>query len=497
MDQTGFGKKRTAPDPSLTDTFSLTEAHVETKTMEPGSALQKLIPLDLPSEGLLVWEHGCYSQTDYAAFLLKGPCDTDAFKQAFLEAQEGRPTFHANLIRVPKGLWGARAWRISEKPNELEVRDFTHLEDLPDPLDTWIHGQMSPHIQTLQDLTVEFPIRLILFQLPKDHAFLVMMLHHVATDGGGVYEFLRHLFHRYHLAVKGEPSEWADVAGMHAQAGKITPVAGASNGAFIKQAIADARRYPLGKMTTFVTTPEAPSGRFSVRRVIEDPAQQKAMRDRARRDGGTLTDLIVAGSKLAIEQWNTQHNELSETMAHGIAVNQRLRRDPKKTKGQGNPMSAVNVPSGPEERKDPEKLLRYVIEQRTYRMAQGHDLALARFSRGLLQISRILPSILRYRALRVIFDAKISHFITNLGVIWPQIENGRVTGKTAVRRVGDLEIMEMYSSVGPTENNPKAIIVRTFLGRLYLDMTYGKWGANEADAKDFSDLLYDKVMSYL
>ena len=455
------------------------------------------IPLDLPSEGIFAWEHENYSQTDYAAFLVKGKCHIDALAQAVVVAQQKRPTFHANLVRVQSGLWGQYAWQVREQLNELVVHDFTHFEALPENLGDWIHEQMGPEVAQLQNLRVEFPVKFILFCLPQDHHFIVMKLHHVATDGGGVYNFLREIFRLYHYAVKNDEPDWGGVAGMHAMAGKVVPVSPPKKWEMVKFAFAESRKFPRSKLAQFQSSPEAKSGRTMVRHTIDDPLLQKALRDRVRKDGGTLTDLVVASSKLAIEQWNTERDAPADIMYHGIAVNQRLRQDASQTQGQGNPMSAVMIPSSKSERKDPESLLRYVIEQRKIKMSLGHDIALAKLSHVFLRASRIFPMSLRYRILRLIFDMPISHFITNLGVIWPRIVDGKITGETAIRTFGDLELLEMYSSVGSTKNNPQGMIMRTFLGKLYLDAIYGKWGVREQDAKDFSRLIYEKLVGYL
>lgn len=456
------------------------------------------IELDLPSEGILAWEHGDFSQTDYGAFLMKGDCDVEAFQTAIIKAQESRPTFHANLIRIPKGLWGAYAWQIREKPVTLEVRDFTTLEKLPNDFGDWIHTQMTPEIQGLMDLSSEYPVRFILFKLPQKHYCLIFLFHHVVSDGGGIYDFLREAFSFYHELVKGSPPEWADVAGMHAQAGDTKPVKAITTWDYLKREFALRDRYPFYKAKQFATSPETvKTGRHIIRYIIDDPAMQKALRDRARKDGGSLTDLMISGSKLAIAQWNESRNEPVEPLIHGVAVNQRLRRDPLDIQGQGNPMSAITILSDSKDQSDSESLLKYVIEQRKMRLNLGYDVALAKMGYKIFAFSRLFPMSIRHSLVRIIYDIKISHFITNLGVIWPEIEDGRPTGRTAIQKVGDLELLDIHSSVGTTGNNGSVLIIRSFLGKLYMVMVYGRYKVNDADAKEFSQLVYDKVISYI
>ena len=54
------------------------------------------VQLDVPSEGLLVWEHAGFTQTEYGAYSFVGKCDPEAMKQAVLDAQAARPNFHSN-----------------------------------------------------------------------------------------------------------------------------------------------------------------------------------------------------------------------------------------------------------------------------------------------------------------------------------------------------------------------------------------------------------------
>jgi hypothetical protein len=160
-------------------------------------------------------------------------------------------------------------------------------------------------------------------------------------------------------------------------------------------------------------------------------------------------------------------------------------------------MSGLTIPSSPAERSNAEALLRYVIKERTQRMDLGYDIALSVISRRFLRVGKLLPLRWRYPLLRLVFDIKISHFVTNLGIVWPKIENGKPTGETAIENIGDLELTDIYSCVGPTEKNPQGLILRTLKSKLYMINSFGRWSVNDEDARAFSQLIYDKVISLL
>lgn len=455
------------------------------------------VKLDLPSEGLLVWEHAGFPQTDYGAFSFQGKCEPEALNRALLEAQVRWPNFHANLVLKRSGFFRVHTWLVRDELNTLEVRDFTGMEALPDDLDAWIYKQMEHEVDHVHDLTREYPARFVLFLLPGDQCIFVFSFHHVAADGVNFYDFLKTAFRIYHRNVTGSEPEWADVAVFHSVAGQVTPISAISTWDFLKYSYMENRKYPFRQAIQIASTPNTGTGRNMIRHIFEDPSMLTALRKRVRREGGTLSDLVLAASKLAIQEWNAGRGAPYEIMYHVLAVNQRLRRDARETAAQGNPMSGVSIPSCSEDRRDPEALLRLVIESRKQKMEQGHDIAWARMSQMLLRVGRLLPMSVRYDLLRHIFDMKISFFVTNLGVVWPRMDRGRPTGETAITRVGDMELVDIHSNVGTTARNPIALILRTFRGKLYMIFAIGRHGISDPDARDFSRLVVDKVLGYL
>ena len=455
------------------------------------------VQLDVPSEGLLVWEHAGFTQTEYGAYSFVGKCDPEAMKQAVLEAQVARPNFHSNLVVVRSGLFYTHTWIVRDEPNTLEVHDYRDMAEPPVDNEAWIHQQMEHEVDHVHDLTREYPARFVLFLLPGDKCIFVLSFHHVAADGAGFYDFLKSIFRAYHRKVTGAEPEWADAAIMHSIAGDVAPIKAISTWDFIKYDYKERQKYPFRQAVQMASGPDAKPGRNMVRYIMEDPATCLALRDRARREGGTVSDLALAASKLAIDEWNAGRNAPHEIMWHGLAVNQRLRRSAVETKGQGNPMSAVSIASNSYDRRDPSALLRMVIAMRKYKMEQGHDIALGRVSRAILTFGRYLPMSVRYNVIRHLMDMKITFFVTNLGVVWPKMVNGRPTGQTAITRVGEMELVDIHSNVGSTAKNPMGLILRTFRGRLYLIFAVGRHGVTDQDARDFSKLVVGKVLAYL
>lgn len=454
-------------------------------------------PLDLPSEGLLIWEQPGFPQTDYAAFVLLGHLDPGALNEALRGVLATRPTFTSRLVWRRIG-WSMRPVWIPGPPAEpaFAQRDF-RAERTPADLEEWVHDKMRPVTTRIQDLANEPPIAFELWRVDDERWVVVIVFHHVATDGGGLYDVLRELFAAYHERVTGARPAWADVAGIHAQAGTSPPVAPVSTPRMVLRALRMDQDYPGSQVAQPWGSSDRPHGRRMIRYVYEDPGVQSALRKRAARSGGSVTDLCVAASKLAMEEWNRAHGADADVFLHGIAVNQRARRPPEEIEGQGNPMSGFAIPSRAAERRNPEAVLRLVIARRKEGLAQGYDIALSEMGRKLQRVGLALPRALRYRALRTVFDRKISFFLTNLGVVWPVIRDGRPTGETAIREVGRAVLHDVHSSVGGTANNPAAMILRTFLGRFYMVFTLGGQRFRDDEARDFAATVVRRVFDWL
>lgn len=458
----------------------------------------QLIPLDSTSEMILVWERDGFPQMNWSAFSFKGSCDIAALQIALQNQLDLRPIFHSHLVVQTRGFFQTYQWRLVDEPCPLEVTDLRDMGKQPDDMEQWIQQTMTPFINRNQhDLAQAYPVRFLLLLLPDNVGFFVMVWHHAATDGGGLYDFLRDLFSEYHRLVTGKDAEWAHVSGLHAQAGKILEVRPPRRGYFFKEAIHQLIQYRAHGPAQMISSSSTSSGRNIIRYCFDDPLLQKALRERARHDGGTISDLCLAAAKLALQEWNEDRGKPPQVMNHWLAVNQRLRQAKMQTSTQSNPLIAVNIPSMPEDRKDPQALLRYVIDYRTRVLDGGFDVALHRLTKGLIQAGRIMPIRIRYPVLRLLMDHKISFLLSNIGVVWPRIENGKPTGETAIRHIGDMELLDVHTSVGATFNNPMGLIVRTFLGRLCFMFTVSRHRVSDADAQGFTRLVVDKVMRYL
>lgn len=458
----------------------------------------RFIPLDSTSEIIRTWERDGFPQTDWTAFSFQGSCDIPAFEAALKKTLPVRPFFQSHLIVRSRFLLQSCYWQPMEEPCQLEVNDLRHMEKRPADIEQWLQETLSPALNRMAvDLAQVYPVRFLLILLPESSGVFAIVWHHTATDGGGLYDFLRTLFAEYHRLITGSNPDWADVAGLHAQAGNVSEIRPPRWNNFFREAITQIVKYPPHKTAQPASSPSHSRGRKIIRHYFDDPVLQKALRERARQDGGTVSDLCIAAAKLALQDWNESRGKPSEVMYHGLAVNQRLRQPVSLTAVQTNPLIAIGIPSRPEDRKDPQTLLHYVVHHRRRMLDTGYDVALHRLTQGMMRYARLLPISMRYPALRLVMDHPISFFLSNVGIVWPRIENGKPTGETAIRQIGAMELLDVHTSIGTTFNNPIGLILRTFMGRLCFTFTIGRHRITDEDALAFTRLVIDKVIRYL
>ncbi|MDD4240701.1 MAG: hypothetical protein PHG54_04660 [Smithellaceae bacterium] len=466
--------------------------------MNKRTAHKPLIPLNPSAELFLIWERDGFPSTGWTAFLFQGACDAAALEKALHNTLPLAPVFSSRLVISSRGLWQTLCWQPDDEFCPLSVTDLRHLKEKPNDMEEWIQQRMEPTLlRYRRDLMEDFPLRFFLFLLPENSGFFAVSWHHCAMDGGGLYDYLRELFSDYHRLVTGSRPSWSSVAAIHSQAKTAVDARPPRLGPVIKEMLAQAIRYPVFRSTQIIGVPEASAGRRMIRCYDDDPLAQKALRDRSRRSGGTVSDLCLAAAKLALQEWNENRGCPPNIMHHMLAVNQRPRRTGNQTAGHSIPLSAVVIPSRPEDRKDPQALLDHVIRYRKRLIEDRVDVALKWLSTTAMKAGRILPVALRYPVLRPVLDYKISFSLSNVGVVWPKIAEGKPTGETEIDRIGGMEFLDIYTSLGVTYNNPLAMTLRTFRGRLSFIFSASRERISDKDAQAFAKLVMDKVKGYL
>lgn len=452
--------------------------------------------LDEPSENLMFWDEEGFPQTIASAFEFEGPLVDAALRSSVAWAVSSRPRFAARLHQIRVGRQWIPAWHFNGAAPAVESGDL-RLDDVPESLH---RDRIEAHLASLvgrTDLSREAPARVQCVRLTHRRWALIVAFHHVLMDAAGLYAFVRDVLSDYHLRVTGSPATWAAAPSIHAAGGSVSAPVSLSAGRMVLRMLAENREYPIRRCAQIAGTASGVPGRAMIRRDLTDPLLLDAMKVRARRAGGTLTDLFLAGSKVALAEWNRERDTPHDIFHHGLAVNLRNRVDPAHIREQGNPMTGFTVCTRADERRDPDTTLRLVIDRRRAKSGQGVDMGMADLTRTFVRRARSLPPAWRYRLLHGLVDIPISFFLTNVGVLWPRFHNGRPTGETALREAGGAFLLDVHLSVGATRSNPLALILQGLNDRLQIIYIVGTHRLTRREGESFADLMIRRTVEMI
>ena len=451
--------------------------------------------LDLQSESILIWEEDGYWQTGCVCLVMEGRCEYDALDRALFDAMDAEPKFHGRL--KPAVLRGRHVmvWDFADHRPRLEVYDHTD-EPMPEDINGCFHQLMEPLIAGKIDLTRELPIRFQMHRLPGDVHLFMYVFHHVVADAARIFEFLREAFIGYHQAVKGAPPEWRDTSAIHAVAGK-KQLAMPSKLSYYRELIGNLRKYPLNKATVLDGDGADHPGRIAVHREITDEKLMTALRKRAKAAGGGLSDLIIAAGNLAIDEWNDARGVASDIFLSGLAVNQRGRRADEEIADICNPMGLLPIVNKRSERTSSEAVLADIVSKRVDGLSRGLDVLLMRDVHRIMRVAQFMPFERRQKLLHPLLALPTSFFLSNAGIIWPEIKNGRFTGDSAIREVGDLEITDIHLSLGGVRTTPMGTVTQTFRKKFYFEYVADLSQMSRANVEEFHELIMRKLTDFL
>jgi hypothetical protein len=454
------------------------------------------VELDRISENFLIWEEEGYPQTGCVALHLTGRCDDRALEAALFRAMDQEPFFHARLDLAWQGGRHLFLWRFAAERPGLEVYDHTSGQP-PRQIGPWFYDRMAPLLGRRMNLESEFPVRFQLHHLPEDRHLFMFVFHHAVCDAVRIFTFLRETFAGYHrLVISAEPP-WGSTPSFHNADGNGKPAI-TPRIRYLENLLRDAVRYPLWRVAIPAGDGDGHGQRHMLQVQISDRDLLAAMRRRWQRDEGGLSDLLLAAIDLAVEEWNGRRGIDSDVMLNFLAVNQRGRHPDTRNGACRNPMGALPIPVGRQDRGSPELLLKSIIERRKAGLSSGLDVRFTSDLFGILGLCRRLPFPARKKLLYPLLTPRNTIFLSNAGVIWPAMDgSGSPTGDSAITGAGDLEILDVYLSLGCVRTMPLGMVAQTFRRKLYLEFL--SWGNRftQENVSDFSRLLLRKIAVFL
>lgn len=407
---------------------------------------EQLVPLDVISTAMARTRW----MSNFLGFVLEGPCDTAALCSAVQEVLVERPVMRSRLVETGGPLLSRMRWRPLEVP-PVEVVDLTWLDDVgPD------HDHVVDAIYDRSgelDLRVDPPIEIRVVHLRGGRTMLAMMGHHAVADGQAIIGFTGEVLARYHRRITGSEPPWSEAVSIHSRSvhdrADVRTAEPASRLGLARSLRRTFDTYPAGRMLRVTGTPSPEPARISTAFDTCDVETTARLRRRARSLDATMTDLLVAGALRAVVAWNDGGRDSGDVVRVALAVSLAAAIG-----GSGsNELSSVLVGASLDEIAEPDELVRSLAAQRTAAIGANLHLATYRLATSMERVRSVTPLRHLTRALeRSVRTSRLgaSLLFSNVGILWPEVVDGRPTGRSVLREAGGMRLCDVVfvSNVG-------------------------------------------------
>lgn len=425
---------------------------------------------------------------------LEGPYDIDALKDAVAKTADGFPELRSCLKEV-RDRGGYRLVREARPDLELpfKIRRVQDYDPSRPVLDTYF-DLFQEELDRTWDLFNEPPAEFHFVALKDDLFVGGIIIHHAAADGATASEVGKQVFLAYCENLFGERPPASD----------ITPAVSTSDKRkarkrkrtwrdFIYQA-----KHSLIPLTHRHVLPAGSGsprdqGQHQVKRVLTEEESAEIMKGSLKKRV-SLIDLLVVCVNRAIDQWNADRNIPRGSLTTSMTVNMRGRFGGLDTP---NSSGLLYFVSRPEERKDPATFARTISMARIKQFRKHMD---GHFYENVTRMNtflRLLPFRLKQPMVHRLMQAhQLSVAVTLMGVIWPEIKQGRPTGESSLASFHDLTVREIHGlGYKLLSNTHVLLIVHTFRKRLNLVLAASACHFSRKEADDFLDLIRELLLN--
>jgi len=417
-----------------------------------------------------------------------GPFDEQAFRSAIKEVSMAFPTITGTLRELREG---ARLFLFREDHPDLEIpvtiSDVTRPSGPEGSFNAIMH-HLRPRLDRQWDLWREPPLEIHVLRFQPEYFLLVFIFHHVAADAAMGLRILSEMMGRYDATVRGRASEWESVPYVLSTSKKKASKAGKASWTHLARQLVRDLKYRQKR-------PAKPHGTGRA----DDPAEHHVLRILAAEDlqeikanvaevGINLVDHLVVCANRALDEWNANKNIFPGMNTSVVTVNMRERFGGEDEK---NYSSNIYFRSTPQQRKDIAEFAHSVAEGRKKQLSRNVDLMVRRSLSMGAAFFTLFPFAVRRRvASYFVRSQKFSIAVGFLGVVWPELIEGRPGEDSFLKHAGQFEIIDMhgagYKLAGNVQMSLVAFIYRKRL-RLVLAVPGSLLTREEAEA--FMDLL--------
>jgi hypothetical protein len=420
--------------------------------------------------------------------VLEGPCDVEALAGAIRDVQLDRPELRSRLVDATTLVSKRYAWRPGPPadPPVVDLRDLAH----PGPDYDSVVDRIFDR-QSTWDLRARPPFGATIALLDDDRTFLSLEVHHAIGDAETNFSCMKAILAGYHLRKVGVAPDWAHLGSLPSTSG--TGRAKVASLTTLLRYLRDyTGKYPGARVTHAHGSQGVREDRIAARGIIADPDLQSSIRSSAREHGATMTDLTLAATMRAIAAWNRSQGAEVDVQRAAIAVNQRSAG----LTG-NNAISGVLAGSLSEDLTDPVALMRGLAEQRIRGLELGIDRRLAAASRKMTTLGSLRPlNVVAERRAASQTSPPATLVLTNVGVVWPEMVDGRPTSRSFLSEAGGLRVADIVMVPNLDTSGALMVIPMTFDGRFQVIIAGNTAKIQQEELRALTDLVIEEIVAY-
>jgi len=444
------------------------------------------IPLNCVDKCLLALDSINEPMLIHVILSLEGEVERVRLNQAIVSAQQAHPVMRT--ILQSRNFRPFREIQEDLAKGVLSIADQAQLQDMNHEsyLFSWMNQPLN--------IKKEFPLRVLLLRENEQESSLVFTFHHSATDGLRALLFVRKVIEIYNNELSQDSKSREDIR-VNRKGDELLEFARNQRPKvehYYRKMISSLfHRFVIAALPPPTRVFHDKSGhsrelRFCFK--IISPREFGQIQSKARSAGVELNDIFLAACYRVVERWNSMHGKTSKKIRVMAPVN----ISPKGFRYVvSNQASWFSLPTTPEDRADPAKLLSKV-------RADTIDATMNRIAFSLVYFfyfcSRFPLFVMRgmSRFLMITRTYVDTILITNVGFIWPKPGSE----EPVVRNIGNAKILNVTGSAPVVTPMGLSIAAGIYNKNLNFSLTYRPALFSEEKAKMFLDLYVKEIKQY-
>jgi len=408
--------------------------------------------VDAVSEAMMALDTDRCPGSIFTALTFRGTPDIDAMSRATRHLQQTFPDTVSRLEERRIGLRYALFRVAAPEPPPLEVLSLDlQGRSVRDTLFAHFERRASVRV----DLFTQLPGSFHLVRFSDELHAVVFYFHHVAADGTTMLAMYRTLFAKYEEILAGRSPAWAGTPDIASSASRdVRPSTARVLGAMVREGWMH-KRHPvilLGS-TQGQTVPLRHQTGFAL-----SEAETATVAAKARVLKATVNDLLCVSAARAID---AELGSPEGTQSIWVPANARGATG----ESQANQTTSINIDIIRRERLQPGVLLQTFVGRRRQNLEIGRDVVTLRLLERVVAAARLFPARVRHPWMNKLFAQPTTFMVSNLGVLWPQRVEGKLTRQSMLTRAGGLEILDFLVDFATFDNTGHEMAAWTYGGR--------------------------------